>query len=260
MIKLKNKLSSTALILIATSVMMLIGCETTTTGNLGEKDPEAARDAYVQLGVEYLKLDDRENAKARFLKALSVDPDSAAAYTGLALIYERSQEYDAAEDFFRKALRSDDDFTQAKTQYGLFLLNQSRYKEACRILKDATSDVLSSQRYISMYYLGKCQIARAAYADAVDTLALATRVNQRFAPSWSELALAQYHMGELDAAKQSLNEFRRYSSESPMTLLLTLKIAMAEGDEAGLNYAARELQIKYPNSEEWLEYEQMNSL
>jgi len=236
---------------------LLTGCAETTRGNLGGNDPEAARDAYIQLGVEYLRLDDRENAKQRFLRALEIDDESAGAYTGLAVIYERSGETREAERYFRQALRADDEFTQAKIQYGLFLMNQARYDDACDVLDEAREDVLSPQRHLALMYLGRCQYLNERYADAVETLDLATRVNSRFFAPYLELAKTYIASNQLVEAKRAITIYLDRSPATAEALLLAIRIERSFRNTQGELVLASRLENEFPYSQEWVDYQEM---
>lgn len=236
---------------------LLSGCAETTRGNLGGNDPEAARDAYIQLGVEYLRLDDRENAKQRFLRALEIDDESAGAYTGLAVIYERSGESREAERYFRRALRADDEFTQAKIQYGLFLMNQARYDDACDVLEEAREDVLSPQRHLALMYLGRCQYLIEDYNRAIESLDLATRVNTRFVAPYLDLAKVYVATNQMVEAKRAVTIYLDRSQPTAEALLLAIHIERSFRNTQGELALASRLSNEFPYSQEWVEYQEM---
>jgi type IV pilus assembly protein PilF len=240
-----------------TIAFLFSGCAETTRGNLGGNDPEAARDAYIQLGVEYLRLDDRENAKQRFLRALEIDDDSSGAYTGLAVIYQRSGENAEAERYFRRALRADDDFTQAKIQYGLFLIDQARYDDACDVLDEARQDTLARQRHLALLYLGRCQYLNEQYQDAIETLDLATRVNSRFFTPYLELARVYVASNQMVEAKRAITTYLDRGQETAEALLLGINIERTFRNTQGEMALAAKLRAQFPYSQEWLDYQEM---
>lgn len=75
---------SAAILLLS---LLLAGC--VTTGDKPRKvDPEAARDAYIQLGIGYLQKGETERAKQPLSEALKLDPRSASANMVLALVFQ----------------------------------------------------------------------------------------------------------------------------------------------------------------------------
>jgi len=188
---------------------------------------------------------------------IEIDEDAAGAYTGLAVIYERSKEYDQAEAYYKKAVSVDSTFTAAKVQYGWFLLTQKRYDDACDMLEEATEDKLADQRHVALYYLGRCEALRANHKGAIDSLGLATRVQRNFAPAWLELGASNYQLGEIEEASYALNQFRRYSADNADSLLLSVKLGLAQGDTDLVHSSSRKLEVHFPESAQWKEIEQL---
>ena len=240
-------------------VFALSACTTTTTGDLGERNPNAARDAYIQLGEEYLRVDDRESAKQRFNRAIEIDDDAAGAYTGLAIVYLRSSEFDEAEGYFKKALRADSNYTPAKVQYGVFLLDQQRYRDACRHLEAATLDLEWAQRFVALFYYGRCEFKRGNLAEAERALVLANRINVRYAPSYLELTQVYLAKGELSLAKSTISEYFRFGAETAEALLVAIKVERAFGNRSAERAFSQQLQLRYPYSDEWVAYREMTN-
>lgn len=257
MIKLHQHL--TKLLVPLAVVAGLAACTTTTTGDLGERNPNAARDAYIQLGEEYLKVDDRESAKQRFFRAIEIDDDAAGAYTGLAVVYLRSTEYEEAEEYFKKALRADSNYTPAKVQYGVFLLGQARYREACSQLQRSTEDREWTQRHVALFYYGRCEFKRENFDEAERALMLANRINVRFAPSYLELTQVYLAKNELPLAKSTLSEYFRFGAETAEALLVAIQVERAFGNLTAERTFAQQLQLRYPYSDEWLAYREMSN-
>lgn len=255
---IQKTIKKSALFALLISTLFAVGCSTITTrGDLGDRNPNDARDAYIQLGVEYLRVDDRENAKSRFLRAIEIDEDAAGAYTGLAIIYERSKEYDEAERFFKRAIRADDSFTSAKIQYGLFLLNLDRLDDACDTLEEARDDVLSPQRHIALRYLGRCYYQQGEYEDAIRELSLATRVNRRETQSYLELTRVYLDANQIVEAKSTIDTYVRVGQESAESLYLALMVERAFRNQDAEETLAQQLRLRYPYSQEWQDYQEL---
>ena len=125
--------------------LLLAGC--VTTGDKPRKvDPEAARDAYIQLGIGYLQKGETERAKQPLSEALKLDPRSASANMVLALVFQQEGEYPAAEQHFRAALSADPANARILNNYGAFLLDRERYAEALSYFQKAAEDTLYSER------------------------------------------------------------------------------------------------------------------
>ena len=87
------------------SLNKLIKAESMFNGHLTKpKDPEFAASFYNFKGFNYLGLNDINNARVCFQKALEINPDSSQAYAGLGEVLFLSQLDDKAKYMFEKAI------------------------------------------------------------------------------------------------------------------------------------------------------------
>ncbi|WP_122870437.1 type IV pilus biogenesis/stability protein PilW, partial [Pseudomonas viridiflava] len=125
-------------------VMLLVGC--VSTGNVNplstSQGREEARKAYVQLGIGYLQQGQTERAKVPLKKALELDGSDAGANAALALVFQAEMEPKLADQYFRKALSASRNDTRIVNNYGSFLYEQKRYKEAYERFEQAAADNL----------------------------------------------------------------------------------------------------------------------
>ena len=96
-------LRATLLLLLFT---VLTGC--VNTGDVNpmrtDKGRDAARDAYIQLGICYLQQCNTGRAKSPLKKALELDSSNADAHAALTLVFKLKKERKLADEHFRKAL------------------------------------------------------------------------------------------------------------------------------------------------------------
>ena len=122
-------LRATLLLLLFT---VLTGC--VTTGDVNpmrtDKGRDAARDAYIQLGIGYLQQGNTGRAKSPLKKALELDSSNADAHAALALVFQLEMESELADEHFRKALSARGVDTRILDNYGSFLYGQNRDPEA----------------------------------------------------------------------------------------------------------------------------------
>ncbi|KGS15572.1 pilus assembly protein PilW, partial [Pseudomonas coronafaciens] len=125
-------------------VMLLTAC--VSTGNVNplstKQGREEARQAYVQLGLGYFQQGQTERAKVPLKKALELDSSDPQANAALALVFQTEMEPELAEQYFRKALASSNNDTRVVNNYGSFLYEQKRYKEAYERFEQAAADNL----------------------------------------------------------------------------------------------------------------------
>ena len=140
-------LRATLLLLLFT---VLTGC--VTTGDVNpmrtDKGRDAARDAYIQLGIGYLQQGNTGRAKSPLKKALELDSSNADAHAALALVFQQEMESELADEHFRKALSARSDDTRILNNYGGFLYEQKRYPEAKVRFEQAAKDKLSADAMV----------------------------------------------------------------------------------------------------------------
>lgn len=81
------------------------------------KDPEIEDDRYTALGMLAMRAGNSETAAANFLRAISVNKNSAIAYVNLGNVYYQNGQYNKALEGYRKA--EEVDSTDAVGQYNL---------------------------------------------------------------------------------------------------------------------------------------------
>ena len=110
------------------------------------KGRDEARAAYVQLGLGYLQQGMTERAKVPLKKALEIDGSDPDANAALGLVFQSEMEPELADEHFRKALSSRPADARILNNYGSFLYEEQRYKEAYERFEQAAADTLYPER------------------------------------------------------------------------------------------------------------------
>lgn len=240
------------LCLIATA---LSGCaQTTVSPQFSTPDVARARDANIALGSEFLKKDDRASARKKFQKALSIDPNAAGAYTGLALIYERGGENKHAQQYYEKAISADRTYTQAYLQYGLFLRKNGDFKKAQKMLEKGASDTFYSNRHVILLYLGRVEMQMGETDAAIAHLKLAANINPRFSIPYVDLASYYASVKNWPEAKRQMSYFERTGHHTAESLLVAIRIERAFGNHSKEQAYAAELMDEFPYSDALIMY------
>lgn len=89
-------------------------------------------------GIEYIKNERFDDAKAHLQKALEIKPDSAEAAYYLGLAQDRTGDRKGAEESYRRALKGDPALAEAAVNLGaIYLEDPPRPDEAIAVLKPA---------------------------------------------------------------------------------------------------------------------------
>lgn len=236
---------------------VLTGC--VTTG--GHVDPmkstegrNQARDAYIELGIGFLTQGSTEKAKAPLKSALEIDPSSAEAHAALAVVFQQEMEPQLAEQHYRKALSLKGNDARLLNNYGGFLYEQKRYKEAREAYLKASTDTLYSERSRVFENLGLTALQLNMNDEAEQYFQRSLRLNSRRPVAQLQMALLSYQAKQYVPARNYYEGYSQLAPQTPQSLLLGIRLAKVfdERDMA----ASLGLQLKrlYPGTPEYQQY------
>jgi type IV pilus assembly protein PilF len=242
-----------ALLLVSTA--LLAACVST-----GDVDPmktdkgrDAARDAYIELGIGYLKQGATERAKVPLKKALELDSSNADANAALALVFQTEMEPELADQHYRKALSSRND-ARILNNYGTFLYEQGRYKDAYDRFQQAADDNLYPERSRVFENLGLTALKMNNPALAKQHFEKSLRLNRRQPMALLEMAQLSFSEKQYVPAR---DYYQRYSQIAPQTassLLLGSRLATIFEDRDQAASLGLQLKRLYPGTPEYQQY------
>lgn len=237
----------------------LTACVTTDDqGNPVKTDEgrEEAVVAYIQLGIGYLQSGDAERAKAPLQKALDLDPSNSDANAALALVFQTEMEPQLAEQYYRKALAESPDDSRIRNNYGSFLFEQERYKEAYESFEKAAADTMYSERSRVFANLGRAAVKLNQPQIAKKHFEKSLRLNRRQPAVLLELAQISFDEKMYVPARDYYQRYSKMVNEQDARALL-LGIRLANIFEDRDTAASYGLQLKrlYPGSPEYRQYQ-----
>jgi len=237
--------------------LVLGGCVTTGPGGK-EVDLDKARKTHVQLGLRYLQSgDNREAARHHFQEALKLGKRDPEAHHGLALLYQVDGELDVAEEHFKKALRYDSAFSMARVNYGVFLYQQERYRDAREQFQVASEDLTYNRRSYALANLGRAEL-RLGDADAAEqAFQRSLALSPNLPVALLELAELKFADKNYEQAKHYLDRFSERNRQVPQSLWLGIRIEKIFGNRDKERSYALALKNLFPYSEESLKYKKM---
>lgn len=239
------------------SAVVLTGCVTTT--NQAPIDTEAAYNKRIELGMKYLEIGKRDNARYQFSRALKYKKNSAPAYQGIAMVHQANGEIEPAEDAFKKALRLADDSNRSAihVSYGRFLMETGKTAEACPYFESAAKDYDYSHRADALYSAGRCAAkigndkrVKTAYEHALN-------LNPNHVPTLVELAEIYFAEGEYPKAKRLVDRLETLAKPTARSLWLGIRIERIFGNKDKEASYALALKNLHPYSKEYLEYKRL---
>lgn len=251
----------TIILLFMSFSMLLVGCQASTTSETANStingqppNLKLAAQYNVQLGVSYLQQGDLPRAKQKLLLATEQDPESVAAWNGMAYYMQTVGDNASADKAYQKALALKPKQGDTLNNYGVFLCQQGKPKAAINYFQDATHDpayVTTAQAYENA---GLCalKIPNSSLATTFFTKALAN--DPRLPTANLELAQLAWQNHDVTRAQYYLKRYNRLAKPSSSSLWLTMELAKQQGNKTLVNQAARELKQDFPNSVEYQRY------
>ena len=213
-----------------------------------------ARDAYIQLGIGHLQQGSTEKAKEPLRKALELDSSSAEAYSALAVVYQYELEPKLADDSYRKAISLSDGETRILNNYGGFLFEQKRYKEAYVQYLKAAEDTLYSERSRVFENLGLTALQLGKREEAKQHFEKALRLNSQRPTSLLQMAQLSLEDKNYVAARSYYAGFSQQARQTPQSLLLGIRLARVFEDRDQAASLGLQLKRLYPGTPEYQQY------
>lgn len=270
----------TAVSLVATAVLLLSGCVTTTTSskptpsgssvtapsalpsqpNPGQRDLVTASDESdtsrrgrlrMELATRYFAQGQLSTALDEVKRSLAADPDHAPAYNLRGLIYSSLNEGELADESFRRALQLSPGDGDSMHNYGWFLCQQRRFAEAEAQFTAAVALPQYRERSKSLMAMGVCQARAGQMTTAEQTLQRSFDLDPANPTTAMNLADVLYKRGEFPRARfyvGRVNDVREYSNAE--SLWLAVRIENRLGNQAAVSNIGSQLRARYPNSRE----------
>lgn len=218
------------------------------------KGRDEAREAYVQLGLGYLQQGMSERAKVPLKKALELAPADADANAALALVFQAEMEPALADEHFRQALAARPESARILNNYGSFLFQEKRYKEAYQRFEQAAADTLYPERSRVFENLGMTA-SRLGQRDLAQLqLEKALRLNHQQPRALLEMAELSCEDRHYVPARDYYDRFSLLGEQNARSLLLGVRLATVFEDRDKASSYGLQLKRLYPGTPEYQQY------
>jgi type IV pilus assembly protein PilF len=255
------------LLLLAASMLLLSGCTTTSTTTSGGTTKEVAPSAdkpdlirsgrvRFELATAYFANGQTDTALSEVKAAIVADPNLAGAYALLALIQASKGDQRAADESFQRALKLDPRDAGTQHNYGWFLCQQRRWREA----DVQFAGVLAQPGYRdaprTLLVQGICLARAGSLEPAERALSRAYELDPANPTTAVNLAEVLYRKTEYERARFYI---RRVNSQpdlaSAQTLWLAARIENKIGNPAGARDFGSQLRSRFPLAPQTLLFE-----
>jgi len=242
--------------LLALVLGLLAGCESDPTRPPPNVTEDDRVKTLVDLGTGYMRNGDYARAKENLNRAINIDSNSALAHNMLAIVFQLEQEYELAEEHFRKALRSNPNSTRVRNNYGAFLFERERYREAIEQLNRAKEDRYYEKRPTVFENLGISYLRVGEKEKAEKAFDRAVALNPDQPRALLELANIRFEDQQYVPARQLYRRYQQVAGQNAKSLWLCIRLSRVfenDDEEASCALALRNM---YPASREYEQYQE----
>lgn len=252
----------------AASLMLLLGsqvcAQTANTEGTGASYQPAPKDivtrakAHTELGSLYFQDGNWIVALEELTIATGINPDYAPAYSIRGLVLYYVKEWESADKDFRKALSLNDRDPEVNNNYGWFLCQTDRAKEAIPYFENAIASPMYRTPEIAFLNLGMCRIKLGELDQAEADIIKSLRLSPGNPQAYFSLAQISYQRGNYDAAKNYLSTLVSMNDPGAQVLWLALRIERRLGDRVAQTNLEAQLRRIYPDSPEYEQFRKGN--
>lgn len=205
---------------------------------------------YVQLGMHYFKEGEYKAALIKLKRALEIDPHSADAHGGIAILYEQLGNLELAGEHYQRAVQANPSDPGLQNNYGAYLCKVDRYQEAEAHFMAAIKDPLYSTPEVAHTNAGICARKNNDMVGAEQHFRAALRFNTKFADALAQMVRLSYDQRNYLSARAFLQRYQIERALDASLLWLAILIEQALGDQASMASYILSLRTQYPESPE----------
>jgi len=254
-------------LLAAVALSVLAGCaapggDGSQTGTRADivtesDEPEQRRRARIrlELAVGYFEQGQTTVALDELKRALSADPNFAAAYNLRGLIYMRLNDFGLADESFRRAIALNPNEPNTQHNYGWLLCQQNRQADAMRWFSQALANPQYLERPKTLMTQGLCQLRAGQREDAEVSLKQSYELDAGNPITGYNLALLLYQRGELARAQFYIRRLNNSEFANAESLWLGIRVERRLGNREVMDQLATQLRRRFAQSPELAAYE-----
>lgn len=241
------------LLLAILAMYLFSGCSSTPntstalSPNAGTNEVATAN---LELGIEYMRAGSMEKALEKLNRAYEADRNYHATHNAYGLLYQQLGDPVLAERHFKRAIALNNNDSASKNNYGSFLCQANRYREAEEIFLSAAANPLYSTPEIAYSNAGTCAMMNNNNEVAETYFRKALTLNPETSSALIQMSELSYQQGNYLSARGYLQRYLAVARHTPRSLLLGIRIERELGDKNALASYELLLRNNYPDSVE----------
>ena len=217
---------------------------------MDSKQREQAAEYNMQLGVDYFRQGNLQQAKDKLEKSLEQNPRSAQAHTAAGLLYDRLGDDKKADAHFSRAVSLDPKNPDILNNYAVYLCRKGQVEKGEKYAVQAATDPLYKTPEAAYLNAGYCASSAGDTKRAANYFRQALAVRPRFPEALIRLADLEFHAGNYMPARAFLERYMQTVPASAEALWLGVRIEKGLGNINSANDYARRLKNEFPTSGE----------
>ncbi|MGP5547359.1 type IV pilus biogenesis/stability protein PilW [Psychrobacter alimentarius] len=251
--------------------LLLAGCQSAPTNDLNGSNsyqtstrPNDSRNLDKQeiarvrtsLAAQYIRKNELDTAQQQLEKAFAADSRYAPAYDMMGVLLQQegsSINLQKADQYFKKAIMLDKEFVQANNNYGVYLSQTKRYREAASQFEIAGAALGYEGRIGALENLGRTYLQLGERDAAAKAFLRALDGNRNSIIAHIELVDLLLEQQRIPQAQRLYDEtliLVQGQGISPRLLLQGIKLAAAQNNIKTRQQLAQQLLSAYPLSDE----------
>ncbi len=214
--------------------------------------PQERARIHTELAALYYSRGNHGVALQESMVAIEADPQYGPAYNVLGLVQMELKEDTAADRSFQQALAINPNDSEANNNYGWFLCNRGREKEAIAYFLAAVRNPLYQTPALAYTNAGVCSLKLGHDNEAESYLLQALKLQPGQPRALQALAEVYYRRGDYSGTKQLVGRFLEVAQPTPEVLWLGVLSARQLGDRNAEASYGTQLRRRFPDSKEAL--------
>lgn len=240
-----------ALILSACATKTLEGAKNDGLSGTENMDKQKRAAIRMQLAIDYYQQGQQKVALEEIKQALISAPDMVDAYNVRGLIFMDMGEKQLAEDNFLYALKLAPNNSDVAQNYGWFLCQNGRERQAMSYFEQALKDPHYTGAGKTLSTAGICSLKLKDNVGAERYLMMAFRADPGNPSVNINLAKMLYERGDYEKAHFYIERMVKAEVLTPEVLWLAIRIESKRGDQISVGSLSTQLRRRYPDSKEY---------
>jgi type IV pilus assembly protein PilF len=236
-----------ALMLVGTALLSLVACS---ASNKRAQKKNDASNYNMQLGMAYLNQGDLGLAKEKLDRAVVENPGDPNVHSAMAMLQDRLGHPDQADKEFKAALNLGPRNPDVLNNYAVYLCRTGRTDEGVKAFEEAAHNALYRTPEAAYTNAGVCLRSAKRDTQAAMSFQRALKVKPNFAEAAYQLADLDFRRGELQEARETVDQFMASFEPTPDLLLIGVQISRKQGDRMAEERFARKLRMDFPSSDQ----------